>query len=367
MVSVIEVPANTKFATELLRWFDLYGRKDLPWQKNITAYRVWVSEIMLQQTQVKTVIPYYEKFMSRFPNITSLALAAEDDVLHHWSGLGYYSRARNLHKSAHLICQNFGGELPHTAEELMTLPGIGRSTAGAIAAIAFHQHYAILDGNVKRVLARYHAVDGWPGKSTVAHTLWEFAEMLTPKHRIADYTQAIMDLGATLCTRSKPSCPECPMQVNCEAFQQGTVANYPGKKPKKIVPTKRATMFIVVNQDGHVLLQKRPAIGVWASLWSLPEDPKQLSKFDFHHTPTEVNPTHTLLDQTQQWLGSGDIWPTLRHTFSHFHLDISPRYFRVKTQSRIIERNQWLWFDPTKPPKVGLAAPIIKLINQLGH
>ena len=292
---------------------------------------MWVSEIMLQQTQVNTVIPYFEKFIARFPDVTSIASAKEDDVLHYWSGLGYYSRARNLHKSAKQICQLFNAELPNTVEELMSLPGIGRSTAGAIAAIAFHQHNAILDGNVKRVLARYYAVGGWPGKSTVAHTLWEFAEALTPKQRVADYTQAIMDLGAKVCTRSRPSCPECPMQLNCQAFQQDRVAHYPGKKPKKVIPIKTTAMYVVVNQQGHVLLQKRPAIGVWASLWSLPEDPQQLSGLGLCHTVTEQGAMTVALNQAEQWTNNGDIRATLRHTFSHFHLDISPRYYRVKT------------------------------------
>lgn len=361
----IEIASNTPFGDKLLAWFDQHGRKDLPWQKNINAYRVWISEIMLQQTQVKTAIPYYEKFMAQFPNVTRLAAATEDDVLHYWSGLGYYSRARNLHKSAQQICQLFGGELPDTVEALITLPGIGRSTAGAIAAIAFHQHSAILDGNVKRVLARHHSVEGWPGKPAVANTLWGFAEALTPKYRVADYTQAIMDLGATLCTRSKPACSKCPIQLDCQAFQQGTVANYPGKKPKKVIPIKTITMFIVVNQQGHVLLQKRPATGVWASLWSLPEDPLQLSNLGLSEIETTSSVSKNIVKQTSQWTDNAKAWPTLRHTFSHFHLDISPRYFRIKAQSRIMEPSQWLWFNPADPAKIGLAAPVSKLINQV--
>ena len=361
----LDTVASKQFSDALLNWFDHHGRKDLPWQKNISAYRVWVSEIMLQQTQVKTVIPYFEKFIARFPDVTSLASAKEDDVLHYWSGLGYYSRARNLHKSAKQICQLFNAELPNTVEALISLPGIGRSTAGAIAAIAFHQHNAILDGNVKRVLARYYAVDGWPGKSTVANTLWELAEALTPKQRVADYTQAIMDLGATLCSRSRPSCPECPRQRDCQAFQQDRVAHYPGKKPKKVIPIKTTAMYVVVNQQGHLLLQKRPATGVWASLWSLPEDPQQLSGLGLCHTATEQGAMTVALNQVKQWTNNGDIGATLRHTFSHFHLDISPRYYRVKTPSRIMEAKQWLWFNPAEPAKVGIAAPVKKLIDQL--
>lgn len=330
------------FNQAILQWFDQHGRKDLPWQKDINAYRVWISEIMLQQTQVKTVIPYYEKFIHHFPTIQSLAQAEQDDVLHHWSGLGYYSRARNLHKSAQTICQQYNGEMPSDPTELEQLPGIGRSTAGAIAAIAFHQHAAILDGNVKRVLARYFAIAGWPGKKPVSNQLWTLAESNTPEKRVADYTQAIMDLGATLCTRSKPQCTQCPVANGCVALESNRVTEYPGKKPKKIIPTKTTEMLIVANDQGEVLLRKRPPTGVWAGLWSLPEKESLPSTFKFN------------------FLNS---WPVVRHTFSHFHLDITPTECTVKPSCVIMEPDQWLWYDLNNPAKVGLAAPVSKLLN----
>ena len=217
----------------MLQWFDQHGRKHLPWQQEPTPYRVWVSEIMLQQTQVTTVIPYFERFMRRFPGIDELASAPLDSVLECWTGLGYYARARNLHKAAECIVANYGGDLPSGQDELEALPGIGRSTAGAIRALAFHQHAVILDGNVKRVLARYHAVSGWPGAAAVAYRLWALAEGHTPENRIANYTQAIMDLGSQLCTRSRPDCVSCPLRRDCQAHAQNDPESYPGRKPRK--------------------------------------------------------------------------------------------------------------------------------------
>ena len=340
----LKVTRSAAFASRVLTWFDQHGRKDLPWQQNINAYRVWVSEIMLQQTQVKTVIPYFKQFMQRFPTLESLANASQDDVLHHWSGLGYYSRARNLHKAAQHVCDMHEGHFPRLIEQLIELPGIGRSTAGAIAAIAFGEHCSILDGNVKRVLARHFAVEGWPGKSSVADRLWDFAEAHTPKKRVADYTQAMMDLGATLCTRSKPNCLQCPLQKSCVAFANQQVALYPAKKPKKVIPVKSTEMHIVVNEDGHILLQKRPPTGIWASLWSLPE-----GKLSLPHLK----------------LNKGNAWPEIRHTFSHFHLDITPIQYRLKSNHVIMEPDQWLWYDLNQPAEVGLAAPVSKLLAKL--
>ena len=340
----LKVKSNKRFAKQVLRWFDQHGRKDLPWQQDITAYRVWVSEIMLQQTQVKTVIPYYEKFMARFPDIQTLAAAGQDDVLHYWSGLGYYSRARNLHKAAQQVCDIHLGVFPNRIDALIELPGIGRSTAGAIAAIAFGKHCAILDGNVKRVLARHFAVEGWPGQQAVAKQLWYYAETHTPKARVADYTQAMMDLGATLCTRSKPNCASCPVQQSCVAFSKDEVANFPGKKPKKQLPVKATAMHIVLNQHGQVLLQKRPPTGIWASLWSIPEG--------------EIAPM-------QYKLKGADRWPMMRHTFSHFHLDITPIQYSTNSSVAVMEPEQWLWYDLNKPAEIGLAAPVSKILKQL--
>ena len=234
----------SSFSDRVLHWFDAHGRKHLPWQQQISAYRVWVSEIMLQQTQVTTVIGYFERFMQRFPDVVTLANAPQDDVLHLWTGLGYYARARNLHKAAQQIATDHGGEFPQTLEQVMALPGIGRSTAGAILSIACGKSHPILDGNVKRVLARYYAIEGWPGKRAVEDTLWQHATENTPATRTNHYTQAMMDLGAMICTRSKPACDKCPLQSDCIAYAQGKQNEYPGKKPKKTLPVKSTVMWI---------------------------------------------------------------------------------------------------------------------------
>jgi len=331
------------FARKLLAWYKKHGRKNLPWQHDINPYRVWVSEIMLQQTQVNTVIPYYQKFMRRFADVASLAAASEDDVLHHWSGLGYYSRARNLHSSAKRIVENFSGELPQTLEELQSLPGIGRSTAGAIRASAFELPASILDGNVKRVIARHFAVEGWPGKTAVANQLWALAEQLTPPKNLRAYTQAIMDLGATLCTRSKPQCDACPLHNSCAALANDAIALYPGKKPRKTLPVKTATFYLIENTAGEILLERRPSAGIWGGLWSLPENA-------------------LIAEHTKQ-----QSWPVLRHTFSHFHLDISPVYCKLANTDigdavQIMETRPQLWYNINNPKAIGLAAPVSKLL-----
>ena len=254
---------QSSFAAALLAWFDQYGRKHLPWQKNRSAYRVWVSEVMLQQTQANTAITYFESFMKRFPAVADLANASQDEVLRLWAGLGYYARGRNLHKSAQVIVNHYQGSFPNTIAALTKLPGIGRSTAGAIVSLAYNQPAAILDGNAKRVLARMYAIDGWPGKAQVNKQLWALAESHTPKKRCADYTQAMMDLGATLCTRSQPGCSQCPARTQCLAFKQGNPKDYPGKKPKKRLPSKHTQFLMVINHRGEILLEKRPAVGIW--------------------------------------------------------------------------------------------------------
>jgi len=340
------------FAEQLLTWFDHYGRKNLPWQKPITPYRVWVSEIMLQQTQVDTVIPYFTRFMQRFPTLQTLAEAAQDEVLHLWTGLGYYARARNLHACAQRIIQAHNGRFPADIDTLETLPGIGRSTAAAIASIAFEQPTAILDGNVKRVLARYHAIDGWPGETAVAKTLWQHAESHMPTSRCRDYTQAIMDLGATLCTRSRPVCTLCPLQKGCTANHQGNPQDYPGKKPRKQLPVK-ALRMLILQHESQVLLQQRPPTGIWGGLWSFPElamedDAESKIRRDFGDIATSEQ------------------WATVRHTFSHYHLDIAPFVATlIKPQAKISDNGGTIWYNLQQPPKLGLAAPVKKLIDQL--
>lgn len=345
--------SSTRFNTRLLHWFDQHGRKDLPWQHPITPYRVWVSEIMLQQTQVDTVIPYFERFMKRFPSVDALAGAPLDEVLHLWTGLGYYARARNLHKCAQAVVAQFGGEFPAEADTLAQLPGIGRSTAAAIASIAFNQPSAILDGNVKRVLARHGAIAGWPGRTEVAERLWRQAEDYMPLERCRDYTQAIMDLGATLCTRSKPRCKDCPVQADCQAFAEGNPAAYPGSKPKKPKPVRQAYLLILQTPEGKVFLQQRPESGIWGGLWSLPE--LDVAKDPKAHAQQHYGP----VDSVQSWT-------SLRHSFSHYHFDIHPVHIVLaQTHSGVREQPQAAWLDLRESMKIGLAAPIKALLARL--
>lgn len=343
----------TAFSDNILQWFDDHGRKDLPWQLNKTAYSVWVSEIMLQQTQVSTVIPYYQRFMRRFSDIKSLADAPEDEVLHHWTGLGYYARARNLHKAAQIIRDQYQGRFPDEFEQVVALPGIGRSTAGAILSLARNQHHAILDGNVKRVLSRYRAIGGWPGEKAVEKRLWQLAQALTPQQRVADYNQAMMDLGASLCSRSKPDCEVCPVNAGCKARLSDRQHEFPGKKPRKTLPEKH-TVMLLPSWQGQILLYKRAPSGLWGGLWGL----------------YEVEHPQQITDMAEK-LGLGT-FKTLelepfRHTFSHFHLHIQPLLLELKTppQARAVYEDQQLWYDLSKPANVGLAAPTSKLFSTL--
>ena len=342
----------TDFAGRLLRWFDEHGRKDLPWQHPKEAYRIWVSEVMLQQTQVQTVIPYFERFMARFPDAVTLADAAQDDVLQHWSGLGYYARARNLHRAAQVIRDNFAGEFPRTLEAVMELPGVGRSTAGAILCLAFDQRHAILDGNAKRVLARHRAVDGWPGRTSVAKQLWNIAEQYTPAENTAAYTQAIMDLGATLCTRSKPACERCPVATDCLALKKVSVTLFPGRKPKKAKPL-RATTMVIARHDGHVYLERRPEAGIWGGLWSLPElDDDAVDKW--------------CRERLQSQADDMESWQPVRHSFSHYDLDIQPIVVRVASPlSKVADSDDVAWHRIGDEFPGGVAAPVHKLIEQL--
>ena len=344
----------SSFSAPVLKWFDKHGRKHLPWQQDISAYRVWLSEIMLQQTQVTTVIPYFERFVARFPTVESLAAAPIDEVLHLWTGLGYYARARNLHKCAKAVVDQYGGEFPSTVAELAELSGIGRSTAGAIVSIAFQKRAAILDGNVKRVLARYHAVDGWPGQLDVANQLWEIAEAYTPKTRANHYTQAMMDMGATLCTRSKPKCEQCPIHLGCVAFAQGNPQAYPGKKPKKALPEKSVQLLMLRNPAGDLLLQQRPAQGIWGGLWSFPE-------LDIERDAQEyVEDHYGKIVELEEW-------NSYRHTFSHYHLDITPVLIQLAKSPRAIGEAATHWYNPHQPDALGLAAPVKKLLEKLAQ
>jgi A/G-specific adenine glycosylase len=344
---------TTPFSTRLLAWFDDHGRKDLPWQHNISPYRVWLSEIMLQQTQVATVIPYFERFTDRYPNVTALAGASLDDVLHLWTGLGYYARARNLHKTAQTVARDHAGEFPDTLDGLCALPGIGRSTAGAILSIAFGKRATILDGNVKRVLARHQAVAGWPGEKAVHDQLWQIAETLTPRKRFAHYTQAIMDLGATLCTRSKPNCMACPVQSDCLAHQRESTADYPGKKPKKTIPLKIETWLVISRADGCVLMQRRPPAGLWGGLWTFP------SVREDENVPEALEALGVIASHQNSLAAH-------RHTFSHFHLQYTPVLIStIESASQICESNSQQWIAPGNLPGIGTPTPVNKLLAQI--
>jgi len=340
-----------QFNGAILSWFDQHGRHDLPWQQHKSAYHTWISEIMLQQTQVRTVIPYFQRFIEKFPDVYSLAAADIDEVLHLWTGLGYYARARNLHKAAIQVVNEFQGEFPLSVTELEGLSGIGRSTAGAILSISSNKRAAILDGNVKRVLARFYAVEGWAGKSAIAQQLWEHAELNTPYHRAGDYSQAMMDMGATLCTRSKPQCNVCPIESGCSAKDQERVKEFPYSKPKKTIPVRQTLMLLIENSDNEKLLYQRPPSGLWGGLWSLP----QIS--DLRDCEQEL--------QLAIDINSAVYLEPLRHTFSHFHLDITPVKIKLKQQSlQIMEATSTLWYNSDTPANVGLPAPVKKLLEQ---
>lgn len=345
----------TQFPKILLQWYDQQGRKHLPWRQDISPYRVWISEIMLQQTQVKTVIPYFLRFMTCFPNLNALAEAAEDEVLAQWTGLGYYSRARNLHKTAKKIISDFQGEFPKTLLEIQSLPGIGRSTAAAILAIAMNQKAAILDGNVRRILSRLHMLEEKTA-SAMEKKLWELAESYSPDLRIGDYTQAIMDLGASICLRSRPLCQTCPVQVFCQANQHNRVAEFPKPKNAIKVASRSTRMLIFYQADRHeVLLEKRPPVGIWGGLWSFPEcsADENLEEFCQKHYGYRVLQT--------------DNMPEFKHTFSHLHLFITPvviAFTPLGNQIRENDGRSWHKLNQGNQAR-GFAAPIKRLLADL--
>lgn len=338
-------------ADKIITWFEQHGRKNLPWQQPITPYRVWISEIMLQQTQVTTVIPYFKRFISHFPDISHLAQANIDKVLHLWTGLGYYARARNLHRAAQIISTKWRGQLPSSYEHLATLPGIGRTTAHAILSIAYQQATAILDGNVKRVLTRLHAISGPPTQTKVIKQLWHIAQSYMPSQRCGDYSQAIMDLGATLCTRAKPKCLQCPLQGHCQAHQQKRESEFPERKTKNNLPVRKATLLMLRNQHHEILLEKRPPVGIWGGLWSLPECPVHENALEW------IQQTYRYIAGDQKTIAS------FRHTFTHFHLNITAILFEITDQKVCINDNkEILWYNARRPPIIGLAKPIKYLL-----
>ncbi len=347
------LPADT-FASALLDWYDRHGRKDLPWQRERTAYRVWLSEVMLQQTQVRTVIPYFERFVAALPALPDLAAAPQDQVLALWSGLGYYSRARNLHRTAQICVAANGGDLPRDLDALSALPGIGRSTAAAILAQTWGERHAILDGNVRRVLARWHGLRGWPGEAATQRELWRFAEDHTPHVRVADYTQAIMDLGATLCVRSRPHCARCPVSSGCVALRDGLTAELPTRKPSREKPTRDTTMLVVRDDRSRVLLERRPQEGIWAGLWSLPEigDPRDAPQRLREHYGVRT--------------ADGIALTPFVHTFSHYHLQVVPLLLeRAISTGRVADVEGRGWYAPGDLATLGLPAPVRRLLETL--
>jgi A/G-specific adenine glycosylase len=330
----------SKFASTLIAWQRRHGRHALPWQGTRDPYRIWLSEVMLQQTQVAAVIPYYERFLQRFPAVEALARASEDEVLRLWSGLGYYARGRNLHAAAKEIA---AGGFPATARAIERLPGVGRSTAAAIAVFAFGERAAILDGNVKRVLARYSAVEGWP----IDEELWRHAERLLPERDIETYTQAVMDLGATVCTRVAPRCEACPVRSDCKARKSNRTAEIPAPRPRKTLPEKSVTWLLLL-EGTRILLEKRPAPGLWGGLWSFPEAPsKEVASYCRRSFGCEMRSSRVL--------------ETLEHGFTHFRLRIEPLLCQVK-RTPVLEMPGRRWTDLAVAGKAAVPTPVRKLL-----
>ncbi len=340
------------FADRVLAWWDKNGRKDLPWQQNRNPYRVWVAEIMLQQTQVSTVIPYFERFMSRYPELADLAGANLDEVMSTWSGLGYYARCRNLHKSAVTCMEKHQARIPDTAAELEALPGIGRSTAAAIISQAHNEPRAILDGNVKRLVARHAAIEGWPGQSRVLNDLWAEAEQRLPRNRGADYTQAVMDLGATLCTARTPNCDSCPVSEDCIALKKDLVNEIPGRKPAKKIPERSTNMLIARNGVGQILLERRPPTGIWGGLWCFPEY-KQLEQ---------------VMDQLNLELKHQYQLPTFLHRFTHFQLTITPLLADCAQAAKAVESPaSHRWYTLEEALTLGIPKPVRTTLESIGN
>ena len=340
------MPSQHPFTQQLIAWQKIAGRHDLPWQKTRDPYRIWLSEIMLQQTQVATVIPYYQRFLASFPDVLSLAAAPIERVTEHWAGLGYYARARNLHRCAEQIAAVHGGNFPNSPEQLLELAGIGRSTAAAIAAFAFGQRAAILDGNVKRVLCRQFGIEGFPGATAVDRSLWALAESLLPAGDIEAYTQGLMDLGATLCTRSRPRCGDCPVSSNCVARRDGRQAELPATRPRAAMPERAAT-FVLILRGAEILLERRPPSGIWGGLLVPPEG--------------EVNQILTNLGLTAI---SQYSLPPIKHVFTHFRLTLQPVLCEVAASSGLAETGL-AWIALNEAADAGVPTPIGKLLRQV--
>jgi len=342
-----------RIAPRLLAWFETDGRRDLPWQRDRAPYRVWISEVMLQQTQVAAVIPYFEAFTRRFPDVRSLAEARLDEVLHLWSGLGYYARARNLHRAAQAVMDRHGGTFPGDLESVMALPGIGRSTAGAILALSCGERHPILDGNVKRVLARQFGVEGHPGEAAVEAHLWALADACTPHRRLAEYTQAIMDLGATVCTRARPACLLCPVNDSCVARAGNREHQLPTPRPRAARPRREAWLVIAMRGGHKVLLERRPPSGIWGGLWGLPEFPTR---------------AHAVQWCSEHLSGAARPRPAepVRHAFSHFEYEMRPLVVHCLGKAGMLrDDDRYRWYDARQPAKIGLPKPVATLVSRV--
>ena len=346
--------ADPTFSAAVIGWQKQHGRHALPWQNTRDAYRIWLSEIMLQQTQVTAVIPYYQKFLQSFPTVESLAAAPSEAVMSHWSGLGYYTRARNLHRCAQRVTTEYGGRFPDDPELLADLPGIGRSTAAAIAAFSYGKRAAILDGNVKRVFARVFGVEGFPGAKAVEDQLWRRAVALLPQADMESYTQGLMDLGATLCVRGKPACDRCPLASRCVALATGRTAELPVRKPKKAVPEKE-TMMLVISEGNEVLLEQRPDSGIWGGLLSLPELPLS----------PDADAFGTAVEMAMQPFGVIAACRKLQpfsHVFTHFKLHISPYQVVLEKRRPHVAESVHVWYPIAQLADAPLPAPVKKLL-----
>jgi len=345
--------ASSPIADRLLTWAARSGRHDLPWQLERTPYRVWVSEIMLQQTQVATVIRYFERFVARFPGVDALAAAQLDEVLHLWAGLGYYARARHLHRAARQIRDEHGGQFPRSFAAVAALPGVGRSTAGAILALACNARFAILDGNARRVLARYFAVAGPVSDAAVQRRLWQLAEDCTPGAQVAAYTQAIMDLGATLCVRGRPGCPQCPLAGGCAAFATGRQAELPAPRRPLTRTRRRVFMVVALTDSGEVLLERRPEAGIWGGLWCLPQ------------FSSAADATAFIRGAIGGQRAATQLLAPLEHAFTHFDLTISPLLVRCALAAGEVSDGEGLWYNIRSPARIGLPAPVSALLSGL--
>jgi A/G-specific adenine glycosylase len=345
---------ENNFNQRIIAWHGVHGRKTLPWQIDKSLYKTWVSEVMLQQTQVATVIPYFNKFMRSFPTLDYLANAPIDEVLHHWTGLGYYARARNLHKAAQTIRDQYNGKFPESFDDVIALSGIGRSTAGAILSLTLGKNFAILDGNVKRVLTRHQTIEGWTGEKRVENRLWELAERLTPAKQANIFNQAMMDMGAMLCTRSKPKCAECPVSDDCLSLKSDSMTSYPTPKAKKKIPVKTTVMLVLSENGKAIQLKQRPPVGIWGGLWCFPE-------FDSVDEALQHLENKNIKNYKQTELNG------FRHTFSHFHFDITPLLIEVNLQdvSQVMEDSGSLWYNLQHPQKIGLAAATKKILSSV--